>query len=345
MFYDHPDFDDHHSVHVLSEARAGLRAIIAIHRVSDDAPAVGGIRFRPYPDDEAALADALRLSAAMTFKVVLAGLPVRGGKTVILGDPQTQKTPELLRALGREIEALGGRYLGGPDVGTTPADMDVIRQVTSFVGGSTERMGPGGSAPPTAAGVFNAVRALAAHLNGDADLTGVHVAVQGVGAVGADLADRLAEAGARLSVADVDSTAAHAVAARTGATVVPAEEALFVDADILAPCALGAVLSKATIPRLAVRGICGAANNQLATAADAGLLRDRKISFVPDFVASAGGVIAGIAAEGIIEADEADQRIARIFDRSLSILQHAAHEGLTETDVATRMAAALLSQE
>jgi len=280
MLFDHPEFDNHQGVYFLRDARVGLRAIIALHRVRPGGPAVGGIRFRPYGDEDAALTDVLRLSATMTLKAVGAGLPVGGGKTVVLGDPATQKTPPLLRALGQQIEALGGRYVGGPDVGTTSADMDIIREVTTRVGGGVVSMGAGGSAAPTAEGVFNAVRALAMFLNGVPDLDGVHVAIQGVGAVGADLADRVASEGARVTIADVDPDAVRRVAETTGAMVVPADEILFTPADILAPCALDGILSGDTIPRLAVRGVCGAANNQLATESDAVRLHKRGIAFV-----------------------------------------------------------------
>ncbi len=338
MLFDHPEFDNHSGVHFLSDPSVGLRAIIALHRVRPGVPAVGGIRFRPYPNDDAALTDALRLSAAMTLKVTLAGLPVGGGKTVVIGDPQTQKTPELLRALGREIHALGGRYLGGPDVGTSPRDMDIISEVTGRVGGTTASMGPLGSAPPTAEGVFNAVRALAQFLNGTDDLNTVHVAIQGVGAVGANLASRLAAEGAQLTIADIDAEAARAVTRSLGAAVVGTDEILTIPADILAPCALGSVLSESTIPHLRVRGICGAANNQLATAADAERLRDRGIAFVPDYVASAGGVIAGIGAEGVIPRADAQALIDGIFDRASQIVTMAEREGVPSTAIARRMA-------
>ena len=135
MLFSHPEFDDHRHVHFVSRPDVGLRAIIALHRCKPGVPAVGGIRFRPYRTDQAALTDVLRLSRAMTLKVVLAGLPVRGGKTVIMGDPSSLKTPALLTALADEFNALGGRYLGGPDVGTSPVDMEVMRATTSFVGG------------------------------------------------------------------------------------------------------------------------------------------------------------------------------------------------------------------
>ena len=202
-------------------------------------------------------------------------------------------------------------------------------------------MGPGGSAPPTAEGVFHAVRALGQHLNGTPDLDGVHVAVQGVGAVGADLAHRLAAAGAKLTIADVNPDEVRIVAESTGAEVVDAASVLSHPADILAPCALGGILNEASIPALAVRGICGAANNQLASADDALRVHERSIVLVPDYVASAGGVIAGIAAEGVIEQSVAKECIDQVFDRTLAVLTRAADDGISPETVAAQMAVEL----
>lgn len=345
MFFDHPDFDDHHAVLFVSDPDSGLRGIIALHRLRGDASAVGGIRFRPYPDDHAALTDALRLSRAMTAKAVLARLPVGGGKTVVLGDPSSDKTRPVLHALAREIEALGGRYMGGPDVGTSPADMDVMSEVTPRVGGTTARMGVGGSAPPTAEGTFNAVRALAAHLNGTEDFEGVHVAIQGVGAVGEDLAGRLAGVGATLTITDVDHDRLKRVADETGATPAAADDILTVEADILSPCALGGVLAASTIPALNVRGVCGAANNQLCTPQDATRLRERGIVFVPDPIASAGGVIAGIAAEGVISSEYARTQLEAIYDRTRDVLAQAQAEGRSEVEVAADLVQRVLDEE
>src|SRR5690606_22017746 len=188
---------------------------------------------------------------------------------------------------GRAVEGFGGAYLCGPDVGTTSDDMDVIAEETRYVGATNRQMGSSG--PPTALGVFLALSALAEHLDGTSDLAGVHVAIQGAGAVGSDLAVHLVEAGARVTVADVNPAAVRTLQARVGVQVVTPDEILSTEADILSPCALGSVLSADTIPRLRVRGVCGGANNQLATADDGARLAARGIAFVPDFVASAGG--------------------------------------------------------
>jgi len=336
MAFDHPDFDGHERVCHVHDAASGLSAIIAIHRALGGR-AVGGVRFRPYPDARAALTDVLRLSRAMTYKAVLADLPMGGGKSVILGDPGTHKTPGLLRAFGRAVEELGGMYLCGPDVGTTSADMDVIAEETEHVGATTRQMGSSG--PPTALGVFRGVLSVAEHLFGTSDLTGLRVAVQGAGAVGSDLAVHLVGAGALVTVADVDPGAVQALQQRVPVTVVPPDEILFVDADILSPCALGAVLSEETVPRLRVRGICGGANNQLATEADGRRLQDRSIAWVPDFVASAGGIIAGMAASGLYPSAEMQGKLDAIRDRVLEILRRADAQGRPPLEVAYAMAA------
>ena len=341
MIFDHPEFDAHERLCHVHDARSGLKAIVAIHR-SRGMMAAGGVRFRAYPSELDALTDVLRLSRAMTYKNVLADLPLGGAKSVILGDPSRDKTPELMRAFGRVVEGLKGAYMCGPDIGTTADDMDVIAEVTEHVGATNRQMGSSG--PPTALGVFRAIRATVEHVLGAPALSGVRVAIQGAGAVGSDLAVHLVEAGASVSIADVSERAARAVAARTDVEIVRPEHLLFVEADILSPCALGAVLSEETIPRLRVRGVCGGANNQLATDADGQRLSDRGIALVPDFVASAGGVIAGTAAAGIYPATEMQAKLDGIYDRSLAILRRAAKERLTPHEVAYRMAAELLGE-
>jgi len=336
LIFEHPDFDAHERVVLVHDRSSGLRAIIAIHHTRGGMPAVGGVRFRPYASESHALTDALRLSRAMTYKNVLAELPAGGGKSVIIGDPSTDKTRELLRSFGRAVEALAGAYFCGPDVGTGAEDMDVIAEETRFVGATTGQMGSTG--PPTAAGTFRGLQALTRHSLGRGDLEGVRVAIQGTGSVGAELARMLAEAGASIVVGDVDTETARRVAEATGAEVVDPSEILFVAADLLAPCALGGVLSRETIPRLRVRGVCGAANNQLERAEDARRLHDRGIHLVPDFVASAGGVIAGMAAAGLYPKEEMASKLDGIFDRTLEILARADVENRPPDEVAVDLA-------
>lgn len=342
MIFEHPEYDAHERVLHVADAGTGLRAVIAIHR-GRGRTAAGGVRFRPYRTEHDALTDVLRLSRAMTYKNVLAELPLGGAKSVILGDPATDKNPDLLRAFGRVVESLGGRYMCGPDVGTTADDMDVIAEETTHVGATNRQMGSSG--PPTALGVFYAVRALAEHLGHGSDLRGLRVAIQGAGAVGSDLAVHLARAGASVTIADVDPDAVRAVQARADVGVAPPEGILRVEADILSPCALGGILDEDTIPRLRVRGVCGGANNQLATDEDARRLRARGIPVVPDFVASAGGVIAGTAAAGLYPREEMRGKMEGIRHRSLEILGRADAEGTTPHQVAYRMAEEILARE
>lgn len=342
MIFDHPEFDHHERVCHVSDPKSGLLAIVVVHR-SRGRVAAGGVRFRPYASEAGALTDVLRLSRAMTYKNVLADLPLGGAKSVILGDPKRDKTPERMRAFGRVVESFGGAYMCGPDIGTTADDMDVISEETAHVGATNRQMGSSG--PPTALGVFQGVRALAHHLFGSPDLTGVRVAIQGAGAVGSDLARHLVEAGARVTIADVSEDAVRAVRESTPVDVAPPDRILSVDADVLAPCALGGILSERTIPDLRVRGICGGANNQLATEDDARRLRERGIALVPDFVASAGGVIAGTAAAGLYPQEEMQAKLDGIYDRSLAILRTADAEELTPHEVAYRMAREILERE
>lgn len=341
MIFEHPEYDAHERVIHVTDAAVGLRAIVAIHR-GRGAMAAGGVRFRPYPTEAEALTDVLRLSRAMTYKNVLADLPLGGAKSVILGDPGRDKTPELLRAFGRVVESLDGRYMCGPDIGTTADDMDVIATETRHVGATNRQMGSSG--PPTAVGVFHGIRALAEHLGHGARLQGVRVAIQGAGAVGSDLAVHLVDAGARVTIADVDAEAVRSVRARVDVDVVPPDEILFVEADILSPCALGGILDEGTIPRLKARGICGGANNQLREEADAARLQARGIAIVPDFVASAGGVIAGTAAAGLYPREEMPGKLEGIHGRALSILRQAEADGVTPHAVAYRMAARMLGE-
>jgi leucine dehydrogenase len=342
MIFDHPEFDHHERVCHVEDARSGLRAIIAIHR-GRGGRAAGGVRFRPYPSEADALTDVLRLSKAMTYKNVLADLPLGGAKSVIIGDPDLGKTPELLRAFGRAVDGFGGAYMCGPDIGTTADDMDIVAEETLHVGATNRQMGSSG--PPTALGVFRGIQALAKHALGSADLDGVRIAIQGAGAVGSDLAVRLAEARARVTIADTSEAAIDAVQQRAAIDVVTPDKILFLKADILAPCALGGILSAATIPWLRVRGICGGANNQLATEADAERLREREIALVPDFVASAGGVIAGTAAAGLYPKEQMRAKLLGIYGRVLAILKAADAENRTPHEVAYRMAAELLARD
>ena len=282
----------HEQVVFVGDAPSGLRAVIAVHSTALG-PSLGGIRFWRYATEEDAVRDALRLSEAMTLKAAAAGLAQGGGKGVVLvDDPDAPRSVELLHALGRAIHELGGRYLAAEDVGATTRDMDVIAEVTPWVTGVDPAAGGSGDpSPVTAVGVAAAMRAVLRELDGEEGLAGRRVAVQGVGHVGARLAEVLTEAGASVVVADANTSRARDVAAKTGAEVVAPEEILEVECDVLSPCALGSVLDDATVPRLRCRSVCGAANNQLSDDAIDGLLAACGVLYAPDFVANAGGII------------------------------------------------------
>jgi leucine dehydrogenase len=270
---------------------SGLRAIIAIHSTALG-PALGGTRFFPYESEEDAIADALRLARGMTYKSAAAGLDLGGGKAVIIGDPHTDKTERLLRAYGRMVDSLQGRYITAEDVGTTTADMDVIARETRWVVGKSRAMGGAGDpSPVTARGLFAATRAVAEKLYGTTDLSERTFAVQGVGKVGSAFVQLLVEARAKVVVADSFPPALEAAKEKFGVETVPLGEIHQVECDIFSPCALGGVLNEETIPEMSCKAVVGSANNQLATEKDAERLHDRGILYAPDFVVNAGGVI------------------------------------------------------
>jgi leucine dehydrogenase len=320
------------------DADTGLQAIIAIHSTALG-PALGGTRFWPYPDEAAALVDVCRLAEGMTYKHAAAGLHQGGGKAVILGDPRTLRTDELVLAYARFVDGLGGRYLTAEDVGTTQADMDLIRSVTPHVTGVSESLGGSGDpSPATALGVLWAMRAVATRLWGDPSLADRHVCISGVGKVGAALADHLHAEGARLTVADVRSEATAAVADRTGATVVDPDKAHAVACDVFSPCALGAVLDAVTIPQLACRAVVGSANNQLATHEDGQRIQDAGVVYAPDYVVNAGGVINIAEEQHGYDRARAAERIKGIHDNLLGVLDLADADGLTTAEAADRFA-------
>lgn len=334
---------DHEEVVFAHDPESGLRAIIAIHSTRLG-PSLGGTRFYPFPSEGDALADVLRLSRAMSYKSAAAGLDLGGGKAVVIGDPKTDKTPELFRAYGRAVDSLGGRYITTEDVGTTVADMEIIRTVTSHVTGTA--LGHGGSGDPSQAtglGVYAAMRTVAQRLWGDSSLEGKHVALQGVGKVASFLGEHLHEAGARMTVTDVSTDALDRFVAATGAAVVGVDEIASVECDIFSPCALGASLSETTIPLLRCVAVVGCANNQLATPEDGERLAARGILYAPDYIVNAGGVI-NIAHElkgyNQAEAFAHTERIAETIGRVFEI---ADAEGITTAVAADRLAQARLS--
>jgi leucine dehydrogenase len=320
------------------DAATGLRTIVAIHSTVLG-PALGGTRFWPYADEQEALIDVCRLARGMTYKHAAAGLDQGGGKAVILGDPAELRSGELIRAYARFVHGLSGRYVTAEDVGTTQADMDLIRTVTPHVTGVSEDLGGSGDpSPATAWGVFCAMGAVAERLWGTPSLAGRRVCIAGVGKVGAALADHLHHAGARLTVSDVSTAAAAEVAERTGAATVGPAAAHAVECDIFSPCALGGALSSATIPELRCAAVVGSANNQLATDDDAQRIHRAGVLYAPDFVASAGGVInISLEREGY-DRTRAYERIQGIADTLQRVFDIAEGEGIPTAEAADRLA-------
>jgi leucine dehydrogenase len=323
---------DHERVLFCRDPQAGYRAVIAVHSTAAG-PAAGGTRYWSYATEEEAVTDALRLSRGMTYKSAMAGLPLGGGKSVILRDGEPADREALFRAHGRVVESFGGRYMTGEDVGTSPADMAIVRRETKHVLGATED-----PSPYTARGVLRAMNAAALHRWGSEDLAGRTVAIQGCGNVGFHLAGELHAAGARLVVADVDAGRVRRTVEATGAKVVPPEEIFDVAADVFAPCALGGILNAGTIPRLRAEIVAGGANNQLLEEADGERLVARGILYAPDYVANAGGVVRGCG-ELLGWSDEAMQeRIEAIYDATLEVLRLAGDQKVPPDVAADRLA-------
>ncbi|MBB4857970.1 leucine dehydrogenase [Novosphingobium chloroacetimidivorans] len=328
----------------LKDAASGLDGVIVIH---SDAlgPAAGGCRFWRYADEDAMIADALRLARGMSYKNAMADLPLGGGKAVLQMPGGPFDRDALFRAFGRAVADLDGAYVTAEDVGTTIADMETVARETRHVAGLSARPGIAGGDPSpwTAKGVFEAMRA-AARFAHDAELSDLTVAVQGAGNVGAGLCALLAEAGARVLVADISRERCEMVAARTGATIVSPDEIVNVQADVFAPCALGGVLDAAAIAGLRARLVCGGANNQLADGGAEALMLDRGIAYVPDYVANAGGII-NVSAEYLGETSEqVADRVGRIASRVRDILERAAHDGISPATVADSLARARIGE-
>lgn len=313
----------------------GYRGIIAIHSTKLG-PAVGGTRFRAYQSEAEALADVLRLARGMTFKNAAAGLPLGGGKAVIIGDAREIDRAAWFRAHGRFVESFQGRFITGEDVGTSPADMQAAAQETRFVAGFAGRGGD--PSPWTARGVLRGIQASARQRWGSDALRGRTIAIQGCGNVGSMLAQFLKDAGARLIVSDVDAARAAACAHACDAAVVAADDIYDVAADVFAPCALGGILNPQTIPRLQTAIIAGAANNQLLTDEDARAIEARGILYAPDFILNAGGIISGGAYLLGESQERLEQRIAGIYDTLLAVYDLAAREKLTTAAAAEAFA-------
>jgi leucine dehydrogenase len=346
QIFDRLGGDDYEQVVFCHDRPSGLRAIVAIHSTVLG-PALGGTRFYPYRDEDDAVEDVLRLARGMTYKSAAAGLDLGGGKAVIIGDPATVKSEALIRAYARFVDALGGRYVTAEDVGTTQADMDLIRRETRQVTGVSRALGGSGDpSEATAYGVLHAMKAVAKRAFGAAELEGRHVVVSGVGKVGYALARHLIEERARVTVADVNEAAIARAAKDFGAEIAPAEKAHAVECDIFSPCALGAVLNPATIPELRCRAVVGSANNQLATSECAELLERQGVLYAPDFIVNAGGVI-NIAEElspAGYHRERAYAAVRSIFTTTTRVIETAASEGITTAAAAEHVAERRIGQ-
>ena len=313
--FDLVDFDDHEQVVFCSDEASGLKAIIAVHN-TNLGPAVGGCRMWDYTSDEEALVDVLRLSKGMTYKNAMAGLKMGGGKSVIIGDAKSMKSESLFKAFGEALNNLNGRYLSAEDVNITTADIAIANTVTPYVTGTEGKSG--NPAPFTALGTFLGIKACVKHkLNRD-DLTGLKVAVQGLGSVGYALCEHLHNAGAQLFVTDINQEALNKAANEFNATLVPLDEIYDQDVDIYAPCALGASINDNTIERIKASIIAGCANNQLAKPHFDRVLRDKGILYAPDYVINAGGII-NISFEDNYNADLATQKVKEIYNTLLKV--------------------------
>ncbi len=343
--FDHAEFDDHESLHYFYEESTGLKVIVAVHSTALG-PAAGGTRRWNYSNDDDALTDVLRLARGMSYKNAVAGLKFGGGKAVIIGSDATPKSPELFRAFGRCVDSLGGRYITAEDVGCSTDDMRYVREETEFVSGLQQDEGDAGGDPSpwTALGCFEGIEAAVQARLGADSVKGLRVAVQGVGHVGLYLCRMLREAGAELFISDVSREALKMTTDELPATVVPPADLLFADVDVLAPCALGNILTSTTIPKIKAKVIAGGANNQLSTPADGVRLAERDILYAPDYVINAGGIIS-VAAEYYGEGSKEDVRadVIRIRNRLQDIFKEAKETERPTHELADELARKLVA--
>ena len=326
---------DHEQLVYCHEPSSGYRGLIAIHNTTLG-PALGGTRYWHYKSESDAVIDALRLSRGMTYKAAVAGLSLGGGKSVVMADHGTQDREAIFRAHGRFIESLKGRYITAEDVGTSPADMDHIHLETEHVVGLQGRSGD--PSPVTAYGVYRGIKASAKVKFGSDSLAGKTIAVQGCGHVGYYLCGYLHEEGARLVVTDIDSEKVKRVVEEFRARAVGLDDIYGVQADVFAPCALGAVINDATIKWLKVKVVAGGANNQLAEERHGDLLEEKGILYAPDYVLNAGGLInVNSELEGW-SAERAKRKAGEIYDTLLRLFDLAKEEGIPTYRAADRLA-------
>lgn len=331
--------DDHEQVIFCRSKESGLKAIIAIHNTGLG-PALGGTRMWNYANEEEALIDVLRLSKGMTYKAAAAGLNLGGGKAVIIGDPKKDKTEELFRSFGTYVNSLGGQYITAEDVGTTVRDMEYVFMETPFVTGIPASFGGSGDPSPyTAHGTYMAIKAAVKEKLGADSLEGVRIAVQGLGNVGSNLVHFLNEEKAILSVADIDNEKVKAMGERYGAKAMDPQGIITSECDVLAPCALGAVINDQTITQLKCKVVAGGANNQLAEARHGDALRELDILYAPDYVANAGGLMnVFVELEGY-SSERAYEKTTQVYENMMQVFQIA-----KEKNISTNLAADQLAE-
>jgi len=337
--FDLPDFDDHEQVIYCSDDASGLKAIIAIHSTKLGA-AVGGCRMWDYASDEEALVDVLRLSKGMTYKNAMAGLSMGGGKSVIIGDAKTLKSEALFQAFGEALNRLNGRYLSAEDININTSDIAIANKVTPFVTGTEDKSG--NPAPFTALGTFLGIKASVKHkLNRD-ELTGLKIAVQGLGSVGYQLCEHLYQAGVELTITDINQDTLNLAATKFNAIVVGLDEIYDQDVDVYAPCALGATINDDTLSRLKASIVAGCANNQLAQPRHAQALVDKGILYAPDYVINAGGII-NVSFEDNYDREKSIEKVGEIYHTLLDIYAKADAKNKPTGIIADEMAREIIN--
>lgn len=342
--FDHVDFDNHKMVAFKNDPATGLKAIIAVHN-NALGPAMGGCRMYPYNSSDEALSDVLRLSRGMTYKSALANLPVGGGKSVIIGNPRSDKSNDLLRAMGDFIEGLGGQYTGAEDSGTSVSDMAVMAQRTQYVAGNIKDEKYGGDPSPiTAFGVYQGICA-AVEYRYKSDLEGVKIALQGGGNVGYHMVEMLTKAGAKVYAADINKENMERVINDFGVIELPLDEVLCADVDVLAPCAMGGAISAKSIDSIKAGIVAGAANNQLLNPEMGGEMLARGILYAPDYVINAGGIIdIYYQLQGIRDAGQIERHVLGINKTLLEIFQRSEQEGLPTSQIADALAEDIIGE-
>lgn len=332
-----PDFDQHELVAYCVDESVGLKAIIAIHN-THRGPALGGCRIWQYANEDEATRDALRLSRGMTYKAALANLNLGGGKAVIIADPKTPRSPEMLQAFGRFVDRFNGSYITAEDVGTSPQDMAEIQKGTSHVVGLETNGGSGDPSIVTAFGVYQGIKGSAFHRYGTDSLNGIKVALQGLGHVGMYLAERLHKEGAILTVTDINVENVNKVVEKYGATAVKPEDIYSVDCNIFSPCALGGIINDETIPQFKCQIIAGASNNQLLNRSHGDILMQKGILYAPDYLINAGGLI-NVSYEGPnYDKEIVMAHVAGLRDTLLEIFQTAEEQKISTSAASDQIA-------